>query len=272
MASTTPFEIVTGSADAVMALRWRAFGQSDDLDLDFDVPQRSALVTRVLSRCGTDATRVLDEEAAWNLTLAARIGALCAIVALTEERDALTVRLRCRLPACGQALEIGLSVGALIALAQEAERRRVIDLDSADGTVRRLRRPTGDDQRRWQSMRYADAAQAERAVFASLLVDASETTANPDAGEISRIAASLAEHDPLVSFNALAACPACESQQEFPLDLETLLLAQLERHQHALVRDVHQLASHYGWSEHEVLALPARRRRAYLRQVEQESA
>lgn len=272
MASTTPFEIVTESADAVTALCWRAFGQAGDLDLDFSAPQRAVLVTRVLVCCGADAARAApDEEAVWNLTLAARTGALCAIVAQTEGRDALTVPVRCTLPACQQPFEIELSLLALFALARDAEQRREIDLDCDNGSARRVRRPTGADQRHWQAARYTDAVQAERAVFASLLVEVSEVTARGNAQEISRIASFMTEHDPLVNFNAVSVCPACESRQELSLDLEALLLARLGRHQQALMRDVHRLASRYGWREREVLALPAWRRRAYLRQIEQES-
>lgn len=261
-----------GSADAVTALHWRAFGQAGDLDLDFGAPQRAALVTRVLTCCGADPARsVPDEEAVWNLTLAARTGALCAIVAQTEGHDALTVPVRCMLPACKQPFEIELSLSALFALARDAEQRREIELDGGDGPARRVRRPTGADQRRWQAARYTDAMQAARAVFASLLVEASEAATGVKAQEISRIASFMTEHDPLVSFNAVSVCPACESRQEFSLDLEALLLARLGRHQQALVRDVHRLASRYGWCEREVLALPAWRRRAYLRQIEQGS-
>lgn len=264
MASTTPADTTLGSADAVVLPQWRAFGRAPDVDIDFSTVPRSALVTRVLALCRTEPAS--EETPLWQLTLAGRIGALAAIVALTEDSTTLVADLRCGHGACAQPFEVDLDASALMALAEEAERQRVLDIGPG-GT--RLRRPTGDDQRRWQAERYADATQAERAILESLLMD--KTAAILDADTVARFDTQLAHHDPLVSFSVTTVCPSCDHEQEFTLDLEAWLLARLEQHQRALLRDTHRLALSYGWRESDILALPAWRRRAYLQHVERES-
>lgn len=267
MASTTPANKTLGSADAVVLPQWRAFGRAPDIDIDFNSAlhgaQRSAVVTRVLALCRTEPAS--DETPPWHLTLSGRIGALAAIVALTEDSTTLATDLHCAHRACAQRFEIELDASALMALAEQAERQRVLEIEPG-GT--RLRRPTGDDQRRWQAERYADAARAEPALLESLLMD--KTVAALDAETIARFDTYLARHDPLVSFSITTVCPVCHREQEFALDLEALLLARLEHHQRALLRDTHRLAVSYGWREPDVLALPAWRRRAYLQHIERE--
>src|SRR5438876_935260 len=60
------------------------------------------------------------------------------------------------------------------------------------------------------------------------------------------------------------ACPACEERWTSLLDLPSYLWTELGAEARRLLADVDALARAYGWSEDVVLALPARRRRAYL--------
>ena len=57
---------------------------------------------------------------------------------------------------------------------------------------------------------------------------------------------------------------------EVAVDLEALALRRLYARQDALLATVHRLASRYGWTESEVLAVPARRRARYLALIEEE--
>ena len=85
------------------------------------------------------------------------------------------------------------------------------------------------------------------------------------------MSAQLEDLDPLPAFQVSTSCPACGKTADIPVDLEATLLAVLQREQRALVVDVHNLASRYGWNEEEILALPPHRRATYRRLIEAEN-
>jgi hypothetical protein len=68
------------------------------------------------------------------------------------------------------------------------------------------------------------------------------------------------EVSPAVCNRLLVACPECGREQHAELD--HYLLADI--HEHSFYDEVHTLASHYHWSEAEILDLPQARRRLYL--------
>ena len=59
-------------------------------------------------------------------------------------------------------------------------------------------------------------------------------------------------------------CSACGQAVEAPFDIATFLLADVEAWAGQLLGEVHELATAYGWTESDVLALSARRRSRYL--------
>lgn len=59
-------------------------------------------------------------------------------------------------------------------------------------------------------------------------------------------------------------CPDCGSVVTALVDPAVLLWASIEAHAAALLQDVADLAAAFGWRESDILALPARRRAAYL--------
>jgi len=91
----------------------------------------------------------------------------------------------------------------------------------------------------------------------------------PDAGPLHvHLADALAAADPLVHFTVACRCPACGAPNEVDVDLETIALATLLARQRTLLHDVHMLASNYGWTEPEVLAVPPARRARYIALIE----
>jgi len=59
-------------------------------------------------------------------------------------------------------------------------------------------------------------------------------------------------------------CPACTQPARSIFDIVTHLWSELETWARAQLRDIHAIASGYGWSESQILALNPARRRAYL--------
>jgi hypothetical protein len=70
--------------------------------------------------------------------------------------------------------------------------------------------------------------------------------------------------DPLADLSFALCCPNCAAAWEAPLDLAGFFFEELKTWAARLLREIHEIASAYGWSESQILSLPAVRRRAYL--------
>jgi hypothetical protein len=81
---------------------------------------------------------------------------------------------------------------------------------------------------------------------------------------MAHLATCLAECDPWQEVLVDMVCPACGHRWQPLLDIVAFLWAELAAHVKRLLREVHTLARAYGWREADILALSARRRRAYL--------
>ena len=235
----------------------RSFGQVQDLELEFAGEDRPALVTRLLAAC--DAA--CDPEFWWAQTVGARTAALLRVLALTEDKNAeLSVRLVCREPQCGEPLEVALPIDALLAAAPaDAGTAGPVRIALADDRSVALRRPTGHDLRAWQRTSCATRRDAVAAMLDTLVV---EGGLFPD--DEPAVADAMAARDPLVAFAVSCTCPACGVACDHPVDLEAAVLARLGARRRALLREVHMLASRYGWTESEVLAVAPARRAQYL--------
>ncbi len=88
----------------------------------------------------------------------------------------------------------------------------------------------------------------------------------PDAA-IDAVAAAMELADPLGALRLELTCPGCDRRWAEPLDLAGYLATEARDDARAIAAEVHELALAYGWSEAEVLALPAERRRLYLELV-----
>lgn len=78
------------------------------------------------------------------------------------------------------------------------------------------------------------------------------------------IAEKAAEADPTADVTLNVACPECGEATPAELDITSYLWTELDTWARDLLLDVHLLASAYGWSEPEILALSPLRRRYYL--------
>jgi len=235
----------------------RSFGDAaDDLDLDFGSSDRPALVTALLAACAAPA----DAGHWWQRPVGERISALLALLRDREGTGTVASTIRCEAPGCGARLEIDLPLAPL-AVAPPPSPTIAVARDEGDPLE--LRRPTGDDLRAWRTLRPGSREQAVMAMLACLSV-----SGEPRAEDAAPAAEALAEADPLVAFTVVCACPTCGHEAEYEIDLEGLALQRLAAHQRALLRDVHTLASRYGWSEAQILALTPGRRARYRELIE----
>jgi hypothetical protein len=81
------------------------------------------------------------------------------------------------------------------------------------------------------------------------------------------IAAQMAEADPQSDILIALVCPHCEHQWQVPLDVVAFFWAELNSWAVRLLREIHTLASAYGWREADILALSPKRRGLYLEMI-----
>jgi hypothetical protein len=78
------------------------------------------------------------------------------------------------------------------------------------------------------------------------------------------VASAMAAADPQAEVELALECPCCTRRWTELFDIDSFFWTELQAWAARILREIHQLASAYGWSEHEILALPPLRRHTYL--------
>jgi hypothetical protein len=163
-------------------------------------------------------------------------------------------------PGCGEELELELTVDDVRAVGPECERRRVID-----GVDVEFRPVTSQDLLEVGP----DEPDARRRLLSRCVVAATRDGFDVDAGALpdpvlDTLAEALTTCDPQADVLLELDCVACGHEWSSPFDITAYLWGEMDVYVRRLVHDVHLLASAYGWSEAEVLAVSPARRRFYL--------
>jgi hypothetical protein len=135
-----------------------------------------------------------------------------------------------------------------------------VEVETRAGKLR-LRVPSGADQSAIEPLGSGEAA--ERELLRRCVVDG-ELPARLPLDDIARIDAALEAVSPWVVTELAAPCPECKAECTVPLDP----YASLRGSARQIFDEVHALASHYHWSEAEILALPRARRQLYLSRID----
>jgi hypothetical protein len=235
----------------------RPFGAAEDLEVDFATDETPALVTALLACCAAPQ----DATFWWRRSVGERTAVLLRLMAATSHCRSVELASRCSAPGCGADFGFELQLEPLVTQAAGDD---PIDIALDDNRLVSLRRPTGEDQRAWRASLDPACSDAIPAMLQSLLL-----RGEPRVGDVVAIARAMSERDPLVDFSVACHCPACGAQIEVSVDLEAVALKSLKTSQRALLRDVHDFARHYGWTESETLAVPQRRRALYRALIEE---
>jgi hypothetical protein len=115
----------------------------------------------------------------------------------------------------------------------------------------------------------AGAGQASRVLFARCLVAANSATAEITAGQIPDDVAELAlekagKADPQAEMEIVLSCAACGQQSAESFDIVSFFWNEIDVWARRILREIHVLASAYGWRESEILELSPLRRQFYL--------
>ena len=195
------------------------------------------------------------------------------------QRDALLLAARQRTfgeelvavtecPACSEKVEVGLSCARLIG------DNGCVEFDDGltiDGYELQLQLPSGADLIAIESCEDIDAAAATltaRCIRSALRDGEPVAPANLPPHVIAAVAERVAAGDPGAETVFALSCPACEEQWSAELDVADFFWKEVRTNALRLLDDVHLLASAYGWTEAQVLALPAARREWYLERVQ----
>src|SRR5439155_5277357 len=82
------------------------------------------------------------------------------------------------------------------------------------------------------------------------------------------VLAQMAARDPQANVQLTISCPTCGSVFERPFDVVTWLWNEVASWASRIVREVHLLATAYGWRESEILSMTPWRRQLYLELVQ----
>lgn len=162
-------------------------------------------------------------------------------------------------PRCGQRLAFALDTQVLLRGAAEDDAAP----RAAEVAGLRLRAPSLRDLAAVAAE--ADAARAARALLARCTLAGDAATLDDEA--VDRVEAALEALDPQADLALALQCTDCGHTGQAQLDPGTLLWDELETRAQALLAEVHHLASAYGWTEAQVLALGPARRARYLAMV-----
>jgi hypothetical protein len=172
------------------------------------------------------------------------------------------VRLSC--PRCDEELEAPFNVDGLAdAPPADPEPLRV----TVDGWSVLLRLPAVGDLRALAGS--PDPVHARGELLSRCVLEASRDGVETAAADLPvsvqrRLAAAVAAADPYADVRLDLGCPGCGQRTKAVLDIASFLWSELDVWARATLLDVHLLATAYGWSEPEVLALTPWRRRYYL--------
>ena len=85
------------------------------------------------------------------------------------------------------------------------------------------------------------------------------------------VAERLARADASADVDIALACDACAHAWTAPFDVEAFFWEEIDAWAERTLCDVHRLASAYGWSESDILALGPRRRQRYLASIAEQA-
>lgn len=231
----------------------RALAAADIVELAEAGRERgpSSLALRILGR----ADPAIDAAA---LTLGQRDAMLLAVRA---QLSGPRIEFVSQCPACGTRLEMTLraeQIGLGLA-AQPAPQTREIRAGEAIIAVAPL---TAGALAAAEQLDDPDSARR-------LLLKAVAPEAPEEEEVLAAVEAAVEAMDPGVDTGLDWSCPACAARWSEAVDVAALLAGEIAARSRAVLTDVATLARAFHWSERDILALPAERRRFYLDAVQQ---
>ncbi|HEV8422432.1 MAG TPA: hypothetical protein VGQ40_03750 [Chthoniobacterales bacterium] len=185
------------------------------------------------------------------------------------ERDAQLLRLRISMfggsaggtaecPQCNERVEFSIDARTLADAGQFAEPAREIDVN---GTRVRFRLPTSRDLA--EAVTATDQSCGVRRLIERCVVEP-RLPEELSGDLVEALSHAMAKADPQAEIILSLGCPNCGKNWELLFDIGDFLWNEIAAQAQRLMYEIDALARAYGWTEQEILNLPARRRRTYL--------
>lgn len=237
---------------------------ADELVVLESVRSPVATIVTLASRITTDSA---GETLAWEGLPAADLGAIALTIRQAWLGDWISTDARCPEPACEERMDVAFAISAYIAHhrprrfpgVRAGQDHGWFELAGASVT---FRLPTIGDLLLAAASADPELSLRERCVHPATVPAAA-------ARRVSRAMAALA---PAVGGAVAACCPACGGSGSLNFDPVTYSLTEMRDAAGSLFEDVHLLASAFGWTEGDILALPRGRRARYAERIRRERA
>ena len=171
-------------------------------------------------------------------------------------------------PNCGERLELNFNV-ADIRVPLEGQPPASMSLSVAGYEVQ-FRHPNSLDLSavtRGQDVLNGRRLLLERCLLRAELDDEAKTVDELPAEVIESVVEQMAQADPQADVQLALACPQCNHQWRAAFDILSFFWSELNVWATRILREVHTLASAYGWREADILAMSPWRRQMYLEMV-----
>ncbi|MFF4346179.1 hypothetical protein [Streptomyces sp. NPDC001530] len=197
------------------------------------------------------------------------------------QREAVLLRLREQIfgeritalatcPACSERVEVCLSAAAVLGDSPETAMDPAALTLEMNGYRVDFRLPDSRDAAAaGDSPDVATARQVllDRCVTVTDRDGRRRTGADVPPDVVAAVVERMAQLDPHADVGLALTCPTCARGWDAPFDAGAFLWSEVETWARRTLRQIHELALAYGWSEAETLGLSERRRQAYLELV-----
>jgi hypothetical protein len=118
----------------------------------------------------------------------------------------------------------------------------------------------------------ADLGAARQSLLERCLLSARQDGRDLDPAElpdqvVAAVVGFMAQADPAADVRLDLSCPSCDHHWQAPFDIVSFFWSEIHTWAQRVLRDVHILASAYGWSEADILAISPSRRHSYMQMI-----
>jgi hypothetical protein len=190
------------------------------------------------------------------------------------ERDARLLRMRtlvlgprtagfAECPKCSASVEVAIDTAAFAQ--PQSQRAEPLEVQAGDSCVR-FRLPTSRDLA--EVVQAPDAVDGLRRLCQRSILEVRGNGVT-DLDELSpeiveALSHAMLDADPQAEITLALNCPDCGHGWQILFDIAAFFWDEIAAQARQLLHEIDAIARAYGWSEQEILSLPARRRRSYL--------
>lgn len=171
-------------------------------------------------------------------------------------------------PSCSERLEFSMNIGDIRISASEP-RNQPLHLALDDYSIDFRLPNTGDliEAGRGSGREHVQKVLIERCVRDARRQDEKLAAEHLPPRVVWALATQMAEADPQAETQLSLSCPACGHKWQALFDIVTYFWSEIQAWAVRILREIHLLASAYGWREADILAMSPLRRHLYLGMV-----